>query len=151
MLGEEAQRQRANRRLVFASDEVRSIDWLPIGLRLNRARGASPPVDRAILAVDNFRPEPTPVADPAFYDTPLLSRQSLEYACARRHRLGRAGVAVRHRPHHGRHGHRKNKRARNGCAWALATGSLITSKNSLPDRILSLFVGTEKSIRLTHD
>ena len=58
-------------RLELVRGDIQTIDPAarPMLLRLDRDRSVE--ADLAVLAIGNFPPEPMPVADPSFYDTPL--------------------------------------------------------------------------------
>jgi len=51
--------------------DVTEIEPVGGGLRLTLDRDRTIHADRAVLAIGNFPPAPPPVADPAFYDSPL--------------------------------------------------------------------------------
>ena len=59
------------RRLELLRGDVTGLDRSGPMLRLQLDRGREIEADVAVLAVGNFPPAPMPVADPAFYDSPL--------------------------------------------------------------------------------
>jgi uncharacterized NAD(P)/FAD-binding protein YdhS len=71
LLNEEIRRAEPRDRLELVRGEVLGIDRTshPLVLTLDRDRTIE--ADLAILAVGNFPPEPTPLADQSFYDTPF--------------------------------------------------------------------------------
>jgi uncharacterized NAD(P)/FAD-binding protein YdhS len=71
LLNDEIRRSEPRDRLELVRGEVLGIDRSghPLVLTLDRDRTIE--ADLAILAVGNFPPEPMPIADPSFYDTPF--------------------------------------------------------------------------------
>ena len=71
LLNEEIRRAEPRDRLELMRGEVLGIDRSrhPLVLTLDRDRTVE--ADLAVLAVGNFPPEPMPIADPSFYDTPF--------------------------------------------------------------------------------
>jgi len=71
LLNDEIRRAEPRDRLELMRGEVLGIDRSrhPLVLTLDRDRSVE--ADLAVLAVGNFPPEPMPIADPSFYDTPF--------------------------------------------------------------------------------
>jgi uncharacterized NAD(P)/FAD-binding protein YdhS len=71
LLNEEIRQAEPRDRLELVRGEVLGIDRSghPLVLTLDRDRTIA--ADLAVLAVGNFPPEPMPIADPSFYDTPF--------------------------------------------------------------------------------
>jgi uncharacterized NAD(P)/FAD-binding protein YdhS len=71
LLNEEIKRAEPRERLELVRGEVLAIDRTghPLVLTLDRDRRIE--ADLAVLAVGNFPPEPMPIADTSFYDTPF--------------------------------------------------------------------------------
>jgi uncharacterized NAD(P)/FAD-binding protein YdhS len=71
LLNDEIKRAEPRDRLELVRGEVLGIDRTGHPLLLTLDRDRTIEADLAILAVGNFPPEPMPIADPSFYDTPF--------------------------------------------------------------------------------
>jgi uncharacterized NAD(P)/FAD-binding protein YdhS len=71
LLNEEIRRAEPRERLELVRGEVLGIDRSEHPLILSLDRDRTITADLAVLAVGNFPPEPMPLADPSFYDTPF--------------------------------------------------------------------------------
>jgi uncharacterized NAD(P)/FAD-binding protein YdhS len=70
LLNEEIKRS-GRERLELVKGDVTALDRTAHPLKLTLDRGRTIEADMAVLAMGNFPPEPMPVANPAFYDTPF--------------------------------------------------------------------------------